>query len=222
MDIDDDGLSGIDSRLMSLFAGGSPASNTHSEPTAGIAPAQELTDVDMPDCPPALKPQHPIDFLDSTVICDPFPVIGQTYMLRDPTTGHVLGHHKRRFFLIPPSYSPTESPVIYWRWAFEDIAGDETMLRLKSPWSEGDGTRWILLYARRLDPDGKVVVSVEGEIKRNAASNKVTFKETCAYEGGKKRRDGTMTLVAELQRGNLASDKEGEAIEWELIRVSDH
>ncbi|KAK0716726.1 hypothetical protein B0T21DRAFT_375408 [Apiosordaria backusii] len=199
------------------YSSGHPSQKLlNNEPSS----AHDSSDVDMPDFRPPQQTTKPCDFLGPTAIREPFPTIGQTYMLREPRTGCLLGHTKRRFFLVSPSYNPTSSLGINWRWTFEEIAGDKAMLRLKSPWLEDDGNRWILLDVRRLNPDGKVVVSVDREMKRDVILGKVALRQTSVYKGGKRRRDGLGRVVAELARGHLALDEGGEAIGWEFIRVS--
>ncbi|KAK4170832.1 hypothetical protein QBC36DRAFT_112303 [Triangularia setosa] len=211
-----------ETEIASLFTNVSTVSGPSSQKISdnNREPAQDSTDIDMPNCPPPPKKTSPREFLGPKAICEPFPKVGQTYMLREPRTGCLLGHTKRKFFLISPSHNPLDSPDINWKWDFEDIVGDNTMLRLQSPWLEEDGTRWILLDVRRLSTDGKVVVSVDAEIKRNVVSDKITLKQAYVYEGGKRRLDGPVRLVAELIRGQLALNEGGEAIGWEFVRVT--
>lgn len=221
MEIDQVGVSGNEPNFPSFFINSSTAHDSASEMSLAdlLISAHDSTDIEMPDCPPpAPKAQSPSDFLGPKVVPDTFPALGQTYLLRVPTTGCILGHTKRRFFLISSSHNPEESPHISWKWTFEDIAGDETMIRLKSPWLEDNGTRWILLDVK-LNPDGKVVVSVDWEMRRDPVLDKIKFKETCLSKGGKRLGDDQVGLVAEVKRGCLAFEKRGEAIGWEFIRV---
>lgn len=81
-------------------------------------------------------------------------------------------------------YNLEELLYISWKWIFEDIVGDEIMIWFKSLWLEGNGICWILLDVK-FNFDGKVVVLVDWEMRRDFVLDKIKFKEMCFFKGGK-------------------------------------
>ncbi|KAK4203161.1 hypothetical protein QBC40DRAFT_318529 [Triangularia verruculosa] len=181
------------------------------------ASADKSPDVNIPESASTTPAQTPRELLGPHATQDPFPMEGKTYALKDPKRGGILAHTKRKFFLVSPADSLEDD--VHWQWSFKDITGDGSMMRLMSPWLEAGGSRWILLDVTRRSADGKVVVSVDMDMKWPAGQKQPTFKNAYIDEDWKQQRDGPIKILEEAQWGNFAVRELGKAIGWEFIRV---